>query len=239
MSQSSDILDTYADWKDWSAESFARYSRTNARYWRWHLQRAHPAPLRSVLELGFGNGQFLGYLRDHGVQAVGVELQPLLCERAREAGFAAYTDVDAVPVQERFDLVAAFDVIEHIEPAALPALLRQIKGRLAPGGVVLLRFPNGQSPFGREYQYGDWTHVSVLGADKLAHVARLCGLRVVRWGEWPWWRESFNPVRLLRGVVQALLGGAIAFGFRIDSRNLSKNMVVVLAAAPAATAAPA
>jgi 2-polyprenyl-3-methyl-5-hydroxy-6-metoxy-1,4-benzoquinol methylase len=185
--------DPYAAWKGWDEATFAQYSASDARYFDWHLQRAcGAAPKASqVLEIGFGNGRFMGWLRAQGHQVQGIETNARLVDVARRAGFVAGADVGDVPAELRFDLIAAFDVLEHVPPAALEALLNTLATRLQPQGRLLLRFPNGESPFGLWMQHGDLTHVHALGLSKVAQLCAACGLKMLHSGEaLPWQQQA-------------------------------------------------
>ena len=53
-------------------------------------------------------------------------------------------------------------------------------GSLKEGGrdgtlIVVSRFPNGQSPFGRVFQHGDFSHKSTLSTYKIEYLAALTG----------------------------------------------------------------
>lgn len=228
MSDHDKTLAEYTDWKQWHDAEFAQCSRGEARYFAWHLARCHPTPVRAALELGYGNGNFMGFARQRGIGIVGVETQAELRARASAAGIENHASVDALAVDRQFDLVVAFDVFEHVDQAALPGLLRQLAGHLAPGGVLLCRVPNGESPFGRYFQHGDLTHVATLGLSKFTQLAAVTGLAVLCHGELPWYRTARNPKRLLRAALRALVEHLLAFAYHWDAAVLAPNLVVAL-----------
>ncbi len=53
--------------------------------------------------------------------------------------------LERVPDGEQFDVIVYADVLEHVEDPA--AVLREHRGRLAPGGVMVGAVPNGRGPF--------------------------------------------------------------------------------------------
>ena len=230
----SDIGDPYAQWKGWDPADFARYSAYDSRYFDWHVQRAlgsRAAPV-VALEVGFGNGRFMGWLRAQGHTVVGMETNPRLVEAARGAGFEAELALADIAVAKRFDLVAAFDVLEHVPPAQTQAFISQLAARLLPGGRLLLRFPNGESPFGLWMQHGDMTHVNAFGLSKVRQLCAACGLRLVHSGETLPWQQQPASRRL-----GALLAGwqRKAFERRLRKMyllprglDLSPNQLVVL-----------
>jgi SAM-dependent methyltransferase len=102
----------------------------------------------SILEVGCGSGNVLRVLQrlagDHG-RVEGLELSDEAADVARARtglrvtnGYVADLDPDA-----RYDLIAAFDVLEHIADEA--GVLQQLRERLVPGGRLILTVPAHQS----------------------------------------------------------------------------------------------
>ncbi|MCS0499456.1 class I SAM-dependent methyltransferase [Protaetiibacter mangrovi] len=172
----------YTDWKRWGLDAgfgvadagdhdlFTRELRSIEKRTR----------IQDVVEIGYGNGTFLGYCRQRGWAVTGVELLPELREAAIATGYPAVADdeVDTLP-EHAFDLVAAFDVFEHIDPTASIEFLRSLARRLRPEGAIILRFPNADSSLGNPFQNGDPTHVNAIGTLKLDFYAQQAGLEVV------------------------------------------------------------
>jgi SAM-dependent methyltransferase len=184
----------YVEFKQWEKQSFGEVKLSD--YYDGEIGRAFgtvPGPGRlKIVEIGFGNGEFLGWARLRGNHAVGVEVIEELNQRAKDAGFDTAPSIDALLMANAsaYDLVAAFDVLEHIEPRALVELLNKVHTLLRPGGILLASFPNGDSPFGLRYQYGDLTHRTVLSEGSVAQLLqqtpfksfRLCEPCIVRKG---------------------------------------------------------
>ena len=103
-----------------------------------------------VLEVGCGQGGF-GVRLAQRYRYVGVEPDPLSYEVARSRveitgrGEVRHGDLSALTPDERFDLVCAFEVIEHIEDDQ--QALNEWAQRLRPGGTLLLSTPAYQSRF--------------------------------------------------------------------------------------------
>ena len=222
---------SYLAWKSWHAEGFGQATRGDARYFHWLVRRVGAGSARSVLELGFGNGHFLGWARDQGWQVAGVELQAPLLERAAAAGLPVWASLDDMPADARFDLIAAFDVLEHVPQDQLPALLVQLLAHLSPAGRLVLRVPNGESPWGRVHQHGDLTHCTTLGVSKFRQLALPLGLEVDPVGEAPWHalqHAGRSPKNLLRALLRAAVARTLAFAYRWDARTLGPNLLVAL-----------
>jgi SAM-dependent methyltransferase len=100
---------------------------------------------RRYLEIGCGNGAVLAGIARHRAwdRVVASDLHPrgLARARARLAGSAEFAQLDAraIPAEAAFDLVGAYDVIEHV--ADDEAVLRSIRRAIAPGGGALLAVP--------------------------------------------------------------------------------------------------
>lgn len=225
-------LQNYVDWKDWADDAFGQLDINHARYFHWHVQRAIGEPSQArVLEIGFGNGAFLGYCRRRGWDVVGVEIDARLRARADCAGFKAVSNMSALPDNDRYDLIVLFDVLEHVASDELVDFLGGLALRLSPGAALLLRVPNGDSPFGRHHQHGDLTHVTTFGSSKLVQLAQLCRLRVSTSGESPWNAQQHEPpgIRsLCRASVRYMTARIFGFAFFHRRVDLQENLVAVL-----------
>lgn len=173
----------YRDWKNWEAKAFGSYTPVQAVAFKNELARSgvsYGQRIR-VLELGFGNGAFAGWARDQGWDYAGTELDPELVRQGLAWGLEAYsvdTPLETIAAGRKFDLVVAFDVLEHIDLDGVFRLLCEIKPNLAPGGRLVARLPSGDSPFSRAIQYGDITHKSIIGTGIVRQLAAASGLRV-------------------------------------------------------------
>lgn len=228
-----DSVEGYVEWKGWEEDEFGKFDRWITRYYAWHVHQALGArtkPLQ-VLELGFGNGTFLGYCRAQGWTAAGVELEERLRARAERAGFAVAPTVQALPESRRYDLIALFDVLEHIPAADVVTFVRSLTALLPADGAILLRVPNGDSPFGRRHQHGDLTHVTSFGEFKLKQLAQLAGLKLVTLGEAPWHSqqaESRNLRCLCRAMARWVVNRVVGFAYFNRAVDLSANVVAVM-----------
>jgi 2-polyprenyl-3-methyl-5-hydroxy-6-metoxy-1,4-benzoquinol methylase len=177
-----DSTDRYIDWKDWRDESFGNCDPLLASYYALETGISAGSSAR-VLEIGYGNGSFIGWARSTGLEVFGVELNSTLVARARALlgdgrVFQDLHDDGLTRQAGTFSHIVAFDVIEHIRQEDLPGFFARTRSLLAADGRVILRFPNGDSPFGRINQHGDLTHVTTLGSEKLRYFARQAGFAV-------------------------------------------------------------
>lgn len=97
----------------------------------------------SIFEVGPGYGLFLEEMAKTGYfkKVVGVEASDRLCASSREKGFEVYNDsFENLEVQEKFDAVVAFEVLEHIgDPRKF---LEKSISILKKPGLLMMTFPN-------------------------------------------------------------------------------------------------
>lgn len=113
------------------------------------ITRMMPADVRDVLEVGCGQGA-LGARLAQRYDYLGVEPDESSCgvakQRVAAMGRGEIRQASVADLQdETFDLVCAFEVLEHIEDDA--AAVAEWAARLRPGGWLLLSVPAHQSRF--------------------------------------------------------------------------------------------
>lgn len=172
----------YLAWKSWGDDDFGVLSRSTAKYYASELKRAgvlHKHDLK-VLEVGFGNGDFMTFCKRRGWSVTGTEINPELVSVARGAGFDARPASDLGGLSaDSFDLLVTIDVLEHIPPEDTIGFLQSLLRVLKPGGSLVAHFPNADSPFGLYNQNGDATHVNAIGTGKARYYAHAAGADLV------------------------------------------------------------
>jgi 2-polyprenyl-3-methyl-5-hydroxy-6-metoxy-1,4-benzoquinol methylase len=202
----------YEAWKGW-AKPFT-FTEEEAEYFSGELNGI-PLAGKDVLEIGFGRGNFLAWARAAGANVAGTEVNPALLEAARRNGLCILdTDLARAAAGHRgqFDLVVAIDVFEHLERDEVDAALRAVDEMLRPGGYLVLRFPNGQSPFGLLPQNGDVTHRTALSKHIIEQLCYETGLRAIRYRGAYRVRGPFGltrAVRKLRALARDMLGAIL------------------------------
>ncbi|HUF48525.1 MAG TPA: methyltransferase domain-containing protein [Vicinamibacterales bacterium] len=138
-----------------------------------------------VVDLGCGRGEFLELLREGGLAARGVDLNHEMAETSRARGFeVAETDalsfLRAQPDGSIGGLFAA-QVVEHLEPGYLMAMLETAGHKLRPGGLIVLETINAACWLAFFESYiRDLTHVRPLHPETLQYLLRASGFRDVR-----------------------------------------------------------
>lgn len=219
----------YETWKGWT-KPFT-FAAEELEYFSGEFTDI-PIAGKRVLEIGFGSGSFLAWAKTAGaVDLAGTEINPVLVQAARQHGIDVLdADLTATATHkcECFDVVVALDVFEHLKREEVDAGLHAVEAMLRPGGYLVLRFPNGQSPFGLVPQHGDVTHRTALSRSIIEQLCHDMPLTVVRY------RGSYRIhgpigmkriVRGLRGVARDLLGGVLN---AVYACNVPWDSVVVL-----------
>lgn len=108
------------------------------------LLRKYFPDVKSLLEIGCGTGQILRSVRQANpeMRLCGTEIHTCGLMYAQNClSDIEFFQMDArrIPFQEEFDLVCAFDVIEHVDDDF--SVLRQLCNACRPGGGIMLTVP--------------------------------------------------------------------------------------------------
>jgi SAM-dependent methyltransferase len=149
---------------------------------RW-MERFAPLAGKRLLDVGAGSGKLVRYLRGRGVDAHGVEPSRALFDRflGGDPAFVCATLDDLLAsAPQTFDIVTAFDVIEHVPDPR--KFLAAVAAFLEPGGMFFASTPDVESSvarlFGSRWHFYYPYHLSYLGPRTIAGAAG-DGLKVV------------------------------------------------------------
>jgi SAM-dependent methyltransferase len=145
----------------------------------------HPAGAR-LLDVGCGVGRFCQAAYVLGWDVTGVDVSALAIATGRK--FARFpmrvgTVEELTDRGERFDVVTAFEVLEHL--AAPVQFLSRLKQLLRPGGQAFCTVPNWNSDVVRTTSRPDWIppiHLLFFTGAALRRAAELSGLDCVTTG---------------------------------------------------------
>ena len=144
-----------------------------------------------ILDFGCGDGLLLGVAQKLGyTDLAGVDLSEGMLARARcRALSAEFENMDGLDYPRStpdgaYDAIAAFDVFEHLTHPELLTTCQEMFRTLSPGGRLLIKVPNGLSPYIAALSYGAISPMSGLYTkDSLAGVLAPLGFEDVQASE--------------------------------------------------------
>lgn len=124
-------------------------------------------PAGQAIDLGCGRGEWLELLREHGVQAHGVDLDAGMLAACEEIGLSVEHG-DAIEALKRLPdasrvVVSGFHIAEHLPFPVLQELVQEAFRILVPGGLLILETPNAENiVVGASMFYQDPSHIHPL-----------------------------------------------------------------------------
>jgi 2-polyprenyl-6-hydroxyphenyl methylase/3-demethylubiquinone-9 3-methyltransferase len=160
------------------------------KLWRWmsHFIPGHHKEdgyHQTILDVGCGSGKLVRFLRSRGIEALGTEPAEVLYQH--------YLSPDdfflPLPIEElaihpdapRFQIISAFDVLEHVEWPGL--FMEAVVRLLEPGGLLFLSTPDlGSLPakiLGQNWHFINKYHLSLFSHAMLHALAGRYGLQEI------------------------------------------------------------
>jgi SAM-dependent methyltransferase len=140
---------------------------------------------RRCLEVGCATGEFCASLARQHAYATGIDISSFAIDLARQrypAPAFLHGDLNSLSVDEKFDALFAFEVIEHVTSPL--AFLQQARLRLQPGGLLFLSTPNLDCA--RAVGFSQWVgfqtsleHLFFLDAKTLHSLSALADLKLL------------------------------------------------------------
>ena len=216
--------------------------------WEFDIALSFVDPGSEVLEIGCGEGFFLGKAMPSCKRAIGLELNP---EAVRD-GLAKGLDVREMSVQdfasdhsERFDVVTSFQVMEHVTvpKEIIAAQVRCLK----KGGKLIVSVPNNDGFYGKVSDINNlpphhmirWTERSLLYLEQLYDLKVVQVLReplrkehvpLYCWSKYRDWRKDLRSSGFLKKLKSlfALLESKFMMSFsRLYSKQAGHTILVI------------
>ena len=177
----------------------------------YHKFYKHIKPADVVIDFGCGGGQLLNIFNCRS--KIGIEVNPVAREYASRYGIKCYESLEEV-ADASADVVISHHALEHVEFPI--GVLREIRQKLKPGGLLLLCVPNDNWNHQKEYRSDDRNHhlhtwtAQLLGNSlyeagftdiniKARVHAWIKGWTVFLYGRFPLW--FFNSCCYLYGII--------------------------------------
>jgi SAM-dependent methyltransferase len=143
----------------------------------------------SIVDLGCGSGALLLCLQEAGyLNTLGVETSPDQVEFARQLGVSSVVSGDLLSFlrdspSDLFDVVVAFDVIEHFRKDEVLEIMDHAHRVLRPGGKLIVHVPNAEGIFGSRIFWSDFTHEMAFTREGLRQLTCACGFNSIEFSE--------------------------------------------------------
>jgi 2-polyprenyl-3-methyl-5-hydroxy-6-metoxy-1,4-benzoquinol methylase len=146
----------------------------------------------SILDIGAGNGSFLLACKQNGyTNCIGLDLSPEQVKIGQSFGINELLEADALNWMKqnpgKYDVVTAFDLVEHLTKDELMEMISAIVNSLKPGGIFIFRTPNLDCPLPNPYARGDFSHETFLNKHSATQLL---------------YANGFNSVSISEGLIQ-------------------------------------
>jgi cyclopropane fatty-acyl-phospholipid synthase-like methyltransferase len=180
-----------------------------------------------ILEVGCGAGSFLFFLKSEGYRLIhGIDIGQEQVAVAQQLGIQEVEVAEAntylVVHPETYDLIVALDLLEHFTKDEVFVFLDNVHRALRPGGRILLRTPNAESPYHSRFRYWDFTHEVAFTPASIRQVLRSAGFTpvavtplepyvhgVASAARWILWKMFKQVIRLYLLAEQGVPGSGV------------------------------
>jgi O-antigen chain-terminating methyltransferase len=175
----------YVEFEHWFRGSEAEIKKRQKVYLPYFTGSKLDSKQYPVVDIGCGRGEFIGLLKEHGVRAIGLDLNKTMVERALAKKMdAIQTDaLSYLRAQPANSLMAVtgFHIVEHIPFSALMHIFDACYRALKPGGFVLFETPNPENlVVGAASFYSDPSHLRPLLPSFLELALKTRGFNTVK-----------------------------------------------------------
>lgn len=181
----------------------------------------------SILELGCGHGAFLRYLQSVGYDdSSGIDISEEQVAEAKKLGIRNVTQADIwqylhrVPDQ-RYDVIIAYDVLEHFTKAELQVVGSQMLRILKPNGTLIIHVPNSEGLFGPRAMFWDITHETNFSRNSMGQLLRSLGFSYIHCYEDK--IVVHGVLSAFRSVIWMLVRFVILFVMAAETGSFSRN----------------
>lgn len=128
---------------------------------------------KRLLDVGFGSGRDMAYFQGLGYEVEGIDPEEKFVAHARSQGLNAFLgDVRSFVPAHRYDGIWACASLLHLSKADMEEALGEMKGWLAPGGVLFVSLKDGEGEtideLGRVMTYVDEAFLKERGFEILS-----------------------------------------------------------------------
>lgn len=176
-------------------------------------------------DIGCGYGLFLdackrsGYANVEGVEQIGA----YVTYAKQQLGISTIENRDLFSYLESkkdgyFDVITAFNIIEHVQKDRVPSLLKLVQKKLKPSGMFIMEVPNADSPLGVHTYFSDLTHEFAFSRKLAVTLLKQAGFADIQ--------VMYQPMRrnILIQIAQKMLAKVVGFDHQA---MFSGNIILV------------
>lgn len=172
-----------------------------------------------IVDLGCGFGDLIYTLMHKGFKNVlGVEIGELQINYMKQKGIP-FVKKDIISflkeVNDSFDLIFMFDVLEHFYKSEVIEILSLAKRSLNQTGHIVLRVPNAEAIFKGSIMYGDFTHETFFTKRSLIQLAGALGFSSIQ--VYPVYVNPKSIKSLIAVKLYKLLSKIYSLALKIDN----------------------
>ena len=201
-----------------------RIQAMNKRLNHW-LPRSKSA---QIIDLGCGNGEFLILLKRLGyTNYLGIDANRKIIQEAARCLPEGKVEVGEIIKflsnnKKKFDLICAFDVVEHFSKENALKCLTLIHRSLKKDGLFLLQLPNPNSPLVNAVYFGDITHQNMYAPSSLRTILEQTGFVKIEMQEIS--PSVHSPVSFLRFIFWRIIRRFIWFHYLVETGSPADNI---------------
>jgi O-antigen chain-terminating methyltransferase len=157
----------YVQFEHWFRGTEEEITKRQSVYLPYFLDSPLDSKKYPVIDIGCGNGEFVGVLEENGIKAIGLDLNKAMVDNVNKKGLTGIQG-DALSYlsglkPNSVKAITGFHIVEHIPFLDLVKIFTECYRVLAPGGFVLFETPNPENVIvGTCNFYNDPSHLHPL-----------------------------------------------------------------------------
>ena len=175
------LLDNfYVEFERWFRGTEEELAKRQSVYLPYFTESKIDSKKYPVVDIGCGNGEFVGVLKEHGIRAIGLDLNKTMIERVQEKGLEgiqgdALSYLRGLPSNSLM-AITGFHIVEHIPFLDLVLVFNECYRVLVPDGFVIFETPNPENLIVSSCNfYNDPSHLHPLPPSFLEFVLKTRG----------------------------------------------------------------